>query len=58
MWNVKCEIAGHVQNIMQQCKQLLNLLAIQLQTLNSQNDQDFFLLTLSKFITKSKKVAA
>ena len=49
MRNVKCEIVGHVQKIVYvqnklktQCKQLLNSLAIQLQTLNSQNARVFF----------------
>ena len=52
---MKCEIAGHVQNIM--CKQLLNSLVIQLEALNFQNAQVFFILTSNKFITKSKNVA-
>ena len=58
MWNAKCEITGHVKKIMLQCKQLLNSLAFQLKTLNSQNAQFFFLLISHKFFTKSKNSAA
>ena len=36
----------------------MNWLAIQLQTLNSQNARLFWLLTSNKFFTKSKNVAA
>ena len=55
---MKCENAGHVQNIMQQCKQLLNSLAIQMQILHSQNKPVFFFFILSSnnFFTKSKNV--
>ena len=55
----KRPLVGASENIMQQCKQVLNSLANQLQALNSQNTWVFFHLTSDKFFfTKSKNATA
>ena len=54
---MKCEIAGHVENKMQQCKQL-QFASSATANIKLSKLLRFILLTSNKFITKSKNIAA